>query len=226
LSVGGLPENTDDNLNDFLLVSNSTAAVGDVTGSQVPALGSPAPESSSSPYQQTQNLHSDVLVPPASTQQNQPPNRVYNAGSPGSLVIQRTITNDSNAAICDLQIRVTSMSELNGGPQPNVRRQPKRVANLRLVDPSYVGAGTTTGPGGLNNPTTLTIENLSPDAPANGNESGGGAGQDTTLTVPLSAGGLAKGASVSVSFTFAVDTTGEFWFGYNTLALTPGTGGC
>jgi hypothetical protein len=217
-----VPQNTGDNLEDFVLVSNSSAVVGNPSlGSQAPALGSPAPEASDSAYQQTQNLHSKVLV---GTNEDQAvsPNRIYVAGSPGSLVIQRTITNSANANVCDLQIRVTSMSEANGGPEPNVGTQPTKIAKLRLVDPSYVGNGATTGPGTGDNPTANTVQNLSPDSPANGTPITGGAGQDTTLTVPLGSTGLAENASVSVSFTLEVDTLGAFWFGYNTMADTPG----
>ena len=219
-SFAGIPQDTFDNGSDFLLVSNSTAPVGDPLGDQVPALGSPAPQASTSPYQQVQNLKSRLLVGSPSTQQALP-NRVYHAGSPGSLVIQRTITNSANSSVCGVQVRITSMSEVNGGPEPG-STQPTKVADLRLVDPAFVGNGAATAPDSGDNPTANTVQNLSPDAPANGAESGGGAGQDTTLKVPVPSTGLAAGASVSVSFTFAVDSTGWFWFGYITMAYTPG----
>jgi hypothetical protein len=37
---------------------------------------------------------------------------------------------------------------------------------------------------------------------------------NTTLTVPIGAGGLAPGASIPVAFTFAVDGGKTFWFSY------------
>jgi hypothetical protein len=261
------PINTDTNANDFQLVSNTTATVPTAgTTVKTPAQGSPAPQNSSSPYDQTIKIKSDMLIAKTSGGvQTLPPNRVYLAGSvgnPGILVIQRQIFAASNDYACGLQIRVTSMSEASGAPDPFLAHQPGHVADLRLVGFDYSppglpagdtftaqGATTGTTTYGANpdtyaqipdNPTTSTINNLTPYpstlppwGPVNGEYSDGGGGFNTTITIPASAypaAGISAAPgqtdAFDVSFTFAVDTIGTFWFGYNTMSLTPTAVAC
>ena len=224
----GAPQDTLDNNTDFLLVSNTSAVVGAGTlgsGSLAPALGAPSPESSTSPYQQNESLKSKDLVGAGNADAPNYPNRIYVKGTPGSLVIQRTITNSSNFNICGIQVMVTSMSELNGGPQPNVTIQPTRIADLKMMGPGYVSAGPTTLANDPPlNPTSEQVANLSPTAPFPTTDGGG---QNSLLVVPYGGnysmtGGLPRGDSINVSFTFEVDTLGEFWFGYNVMSFTSG----
>ena len=69
---------------------------------------------------------------------------------------------------------------------------------------------------------TQTVQNLEVGSP---NTATPGGGVNSTFAVPLPGGGLLAGASVDVSFTFAVDTRGTFWFGYDVDALAGVDGG-
>jgi hypothetical protein len=239
----GIPRSTGVNLSDFILVSNSAADVGvpnttDPPGFLQPALGAPAPSSSGSEFQQDGNFHSALLVLPPAGSQKTPPNRIYKAGSPGQLVVKRTITNNLNFPACAMQIRVTSLSQLNGGPDPfRGSDQPPNPAELRIVGPGFVGNGSSTAPNTPAtpnpfdyNPTANTVYNLTPMTPSNSDAIGGGSGQNATFKVRILSifgpNGMPAAATVSVSFTFAVDRTGFFWFGYNVLSYAPNkTGG-
>ena len=143
------------------------------------------------------------------------------AGAPGLLTVRRTITNSSGSAITKALVRITSLSEVNGAPEPGVTPQPKVPAQLRVINPATT-TSTFTITGGQN----VTVYNLSVDSPASYNPASpgtGGGGLNTTLTIPLTdlpGGILASGASVSVAFSFAVDGHGSYWFGYDVDALT------
>jgi uncharacterized repeat protein (TIGR01451 family) len=200
LQTAGLPFTTGSNAVDFKLVSTSGGVVGGVQST----LGSPSPLASGSPTQANGALQSALLDPAKAA--NAAPNFVYIKGSPGLLTIRRTITNNSGTTITSAELRITSLSEANGAPEPGVSSQPPSHAALRLIDP-----GTATSPITITGGQVVTVQNLSVDAPASASPGGG---LDTTLTIPL-AGGLAPGATVSIALTFAVDHGGPYWFGYN-----------
>jgi hypothetical protein len=204
LEVAGAPVNTGINNNDFKLVST----IGGVVGGVQSTLGSPSPLASASPVQSNGTLRSTLLDP--TKEASAAPNFVYAAGTPGLLTIRRTITNTTGATVTVAELRITSLSEANGAPEPGVSTQPVTHALLRLIDPATATSSVTTAGG------TVTVENLSPDSPSGASPGGG---LDTTLTVSLP-GGLAAGATVSVSFTFAVDGHGSYWFSYDVDALT------
>ena len=198
LAQTGHLQNTRDNSADFLLVSPSGASVGAAQS----AAGTPSPSSSTSPVAHPTDLRSALLAPTVS--QALSPNRVYTPGSPPTLVVRRVITNTSGATVTAMRVRVTSLSEANGAPEPNVETQPASPARLRVIEPATL-TSTVTVAGW-----PVTVQNLSPDFPAGTTV---GAGMNTILTVPLGSG-LANGASVAVAFTFAVDGGKTFWFSY------------
>jgi hypothetical protein len=175
------------------------------------ALGSPAPTGAvSGEPRHNGELPSTLLDPdvgPSAT-----PNRAYTPGSPGTLVIRRTITNNTGGYLPTVKVRITALSEANGAPWPGVGSQPTNVAHLRVVNPATPTSSITVTGGG-----SVTVQNLSVDAPANGATTGGGL--NSTLTVPLPGNILAPGETVSIAITLAVDTTGTFWLGYNVDAL-------
>jgi hypothetical protein len=203
LETGGVPVNTANNAADFALVSTTGGVIGGVQST----LGSPSPIASTSPTQANRVLRSTLL----DTAQTAAavPNRVYVRGTPGLLTVRRTITNSSGSTITAAEVRMTSLSEANGGPQPGVSTQPPRPAALRLVNPLTATSQVSTGGG------VVTVQNLGVDAPA---DAGHGGGLNTTLSIPLP-GGLAAGASVNIALTFAVDHGGTYWFGYDVDAL-------
>ncbi|MEU7617492.1 fibronectin type III domain-containing protein [Micromonospora rifamycinica] len=213
LNVAGQPQNTQNNNTDFKLVSTTGGLVG---GSQS-ALGTPSPQGTASPYQQNGTLQSTLLAPAAAAAAA--PNQVYVPGvdaAPGTLTVRRVITNRSlTTTITTAQVRVTSLSEANGAPKSGVPVQPARPAHLRIINPA-TPTSSVTPPGG----TPVTVQNLSVNSPATATPGGGLA---TTLTIPLPGGGLAPGESVNIAVTFAVDTPGTFWFGYNVDALGTST---
>ena len=209
LQSRGLPANTGSNATDFQLVSTTGGLIGGVQS----CLGSPSPQATGSPAQANSALHSALLDP---TQlPGTAPNLVYTKGTPGLLTIRRTITNNSAATITTAQLRITSLSEANGPPQPGVPAQPAHPAALRITNPATPTTQVT-----LTSGTTITVHNLSIDPPATVPPGGG---LNTTLTIPLPTGGLAPGATISIALTFTVDHGGSYWFGYNTNALTTPT---
>jgi hypothetical protein len=233
----GQPVNSGINASDFVLISNSSADVGSGSAEQAPALGEPAPQASTSPYQENVKIKQRLLqtrntTPPISgcpagwKPQDCRPNRIYVYGTPGTMVVQRQVYSASNYYLCGLQLRISNLSQVNGAPQPNVSTQPTRVADVLLMPPSYAGLNATTPANTPEtnvfewNPTNSTEYNLSADSPANTS----GTGLDTTYTIPASAypsTGLAPGSAITVSFTFQVDTTGYYWFGFNMLSYLP-----
>ena len=214
LEARGVPVNTGNNVKDFHLASTAGGLVGGVQS----ALGSPSPRDSGSPGQANGVLQSTLLDPAKAA--TAVPNFAYVpgvAGAPGLLTVRRTITNSTGSTITKAQLRITSLSELNGAPEPGVTTQPTAPAQLRVINPATATSTFTIGSA------AVTVQNLSVDSPASYNPatpSTGGGGLNTTLTVPLPGGSLVPGASVSIAFSFAVDGHGSYWFGYDVDAST------
>ncbi len=208
--IAGAAVDTHDNAADFVLVTRQGALVGGVQST----LGSASPTGTADPYQHNAGLTSTLLDP--ATAVTAPPNRVVVTGGPGTLTVRRTITNTSGATISSAKVRVTALSELHGQPQPGVGTQPAKVANLRVINPAAPTQSIR-----LSSGSTVTVNNLTVDAPSNPTPGGG---LNSTLTLPLPNGGLAPGATIDVAFTFAIDTRGTFWFGYDVDASTVATG--
>jgi hypothetical protein len=210
LEKAGALVNTGSNAADFQLVSTTGAVVGGVQS----CLGSPSPQATGSPAQANAETQSALLDPARGILAA--PNWVYVHGTPGLLTIRRTITNTSSTTITSAEIRITSLSEVNGPPEPGVTTQPPTPAQLRVINPATPTTQITITGGH-----TITVQNLSVDGPATAVPGGG---LETTLTIPLPGGGLAPGASVSISLSFAVDRHGPYWYGYDVDAITSASG--
>ncbi len=208
--IAGKAVDSHDNAADFVLVTRQGALVDGVQST----LGSASPTGTADPYQHNAGLTSTLLDPAIAV--TAAPNRVVVTGTPGTLTVRRTITNTSGATISAAKVRVTALSELHGQPQPGVGAQPATVANLRVINPAAPTQSIR-----LSSGTTVTVNNLTVDAPSNPTPGGG---LNSTLTLPLPDGGLAPGATINVAFTFAIDTRGTFWFGYDIDAITGATG--
>ena len=194
-------KNTSDNLADFALVSTSGGVVGGVQS----MLGSPAPTALTSPWQQTFSLPSTLLDPSLGI--GTAPNRVIvkiRRGVPGMVVVRRVITNQTADTVSTMRVRLHSLSEANGLLPTDAAPGP--TAALRAVNPSTPTS--TIAVAGQ----PVLVQNLSLDPPTAASPGGG---LNSTYPVPLPPGGLAPGGSVAVAFTFAVDTGGTFWFGYD-----------
>ena len=109
-----------------------------------------------------------ILLDPAATAPDAP-NLAYVSGSPGLLTVWRTITNTSNDDLTAAEIRITSLSEANGAPEPGVASQPAQWAALRIVDPATPTSQITVGGN------VVTVQNLSVDAPASAPRGAGSA---------------------------------------------------
>jgi hypothetical protein len=203
----------------------------------LPAAGEPAPQSSHSPYEENVKIKQALVdgtpagCPANYLPQDCRPNRIYVHGTPGTMVVQREIYSAADYYLCGLQLRISNVSQVNGAPQPNVSTQANRVSDVLLMPPSYASLNATTPantPEQPNvfewNPTPTTEYNLTADSPA----SSSGTGLDTTYTIPAAAypsTGLPPstkpGHTITISFTFQVDTTGYYWFGFNMLSYAP-----
>ena len=207
LAQAGTRVNTTNNAADFQLVSTTGGVVGGVQS----ALGSPSPLASGSSVPSNGVLQSALLVSGESA--GAAPNYVLvGTGSGRTLTIRRTITNSSGQTITSAELRITSLSEANGAPEPDVTTQPSKPAGLQIIDPA-TPTSQVTNTGGV----VLTVQNLSVNPPATASPGGGLA---TTMSIPLGTGGLAPGASVSIALTFAVDHGGTYWFGYDVDATS------
>ena len=207
LAEAGTRVNTNDNAADFQLVSTTGGVVGGVPS----ALGSPSPLASGSPVPSNGALLS-ALLDPAQASSAAPNNVVVSTGSGDTLTVRRTITNTSGQTITSAELRITSLSVANGAPEPDVTTQPKNPAALQIIDPATPTSQVTIT-GGV----VLTVQNLSVNPPASASPGGGLA---TTMSIPLGTGGLAPGASVSITLTFAVVYGGTYWFGYDVDATS------
>lgn len=123
-SANGLPQDTNNNADDFVLVS--------VTGnlhpgiSTPPVLGAPGPKSLSSPKSYNNVQLTGSLVEP-DVDAHVSPNRVrVGVGDTGTLSIRRTITNNTNQTFDYVRFRVIDIPTLNS-PNPGSR------AELRLI---------------------------------------------------------------------------------------------
>ena len=195
----GLPQDTNDNAADFLLV-------GTAINTQVTRLGAPGPQNLASPVINNVTMGGSLLDPSVSS--SSPPNRerrpnVEPNADLGVLLIRRTITNNTGAPVSRLRFRVintttigTPAAECGGTPCADVRGltsqdgeagvggQVVTVRGVRLEEPPAQPAG-----GGYN-------ASLSADF--------------ITLATPLPAG-----QSVNVVFKLGIMSNGPFRFVLN-----------
>ncbi len=209
----GAPVDTDDNASDFAFVAVSA---GDVTPSDA-ELGAPAPSDLASPIVHNNVLQSSLLDPGVSAAAA--PNQLYTAGSPGTLILNRVLTNCSGQApapgtacanvpagttpmtVTRLRFRITGLTTL-GAPGSGATQA------VLEADSSSGESGLALSGGGTANPLGLTL-----DAPSISGM--GGLDATWTATSLLPPGGLRAGAAIDVEFRFSVPKTGTFSFGYN-----------
>ncbi|MFI6230934.1 SdrD B-like domain-containing protein [Micromonospora echinospora] len=200
LAQNGTLQDSQNNAVDFKLVSTTGGLVGGVRST----LGSASPSASTSPLRRPAQLVSTLIDPGVG--HTVAPNRVVTAGPPKTLVVRRTITNNSGATVTSARVRIISLSAANGAPRPGDAPQPTNPAQLRAVNASTPATALTIGG------RTVVAHSLTLQAPAAASPGGG---LNSTLAIPLPAGGLPAGESISVAFTFAVDGGGTFWFAYD-----------
>ncbi len=197
------PTDTNNNAGDFSLV---TTAQDSTVGGQPALLGSPSPLSATSPQQINAAAQSRLLQPSVSA--GACPNRISTAGSPATLLVNRTITNTTGRTLTRLWLRITSVTEKNGPPDPSSGH-----AWLRLVSSSSAVYPNTSCPAAATSQ-TVGASTASPVSAT----LGGGLGTTLNVPLPLQANGqpaLLDGQSVNVAILFDVDQGGAFSFGYD-----------
>ncbi|WP_140158028.1 putative Ig domain-containing protein [Micromonospora sp. NBS 11-29] len=210
LRVRGLPQDTRDNATDFRLVATSLGPVNGVPST----LGSPSPLRQFGPFEQSDIIQTTLADPTKAS--NAVPNQEVlpeTPTQPKRLIIRRAITNRGVTPATLVRLRISTLSQVNGAPIPGTPTPPN-PAELRLVNP-----GTTTSTITINGGTTVTVQNLSMDAPSTDPPGGG---LSTTLTAPLPLGGLAPGQTIYVSLVFEVDKGGTFWAGWDVETIGGG----
>jgi hypothetical protein len=210
--TSGIPQDTNNNSADFVLVSTSGAV-----GATVATLGAPGPETTQSPIQRNAAIKPSLVDNcngigfPASGCQN----RVRNgaASNPtnaqyGTLSFRRKFTNTTQEDVYRLRFRVVDITTLNSpGYAPNNGQADLRVLTSgdETVTPSnpFVPGDISVRGTTLEQPPTQTL----------------GGGLNSTLTVDL-AEPLASGESITVQLLVGVQQNGSFRFFVNVEALT------
>ncbi|HET6669960.1 MAG TPA: hypothetical protein VFH15_06975 [Pyrinomonadaceae bacterium] len=206
--VTGLPRDTGDNENDFVLVS-ANPDFGAV-------LGAPGPENLASPIQRNAQIKASFIDPasPASCTdatlacarvRDTTPNP-GNLSTFGTLSIRRRFTNNTGQFVTRLRFRVVDITTLIGGTGV-----PPGIADIRVLSSSPISV-ILAGGGGL---TLQGVTREEPPAQFNGG------GLNTSLsagTISL-ATPLAPGSSIDMHFLLGVQQTGVFRFFVNVEAL-------
>jgi hypothetical protein len=200
LSTDGLPQDTDNNANDFVLVSVTGTAHPGITAP--PVLGAPGPQGLSSPSTYNNSQVASSLVEPASLS-SATPNRVRTgSGNAGTISIRRTFTNNTTDAFDYVSFRVTDLTTLNSpGAGP-------AQAQLRLVTSGDAETFTNS----LGRTVVIRGSILEYDDGTEPNQPIGG-GLNSTVHVNLDKGQLiGPGETVDVQFLLNVVQAGNFRF--------------
>jgi hypothetical protein len=199
----GLPQDTNDNTADFMLLSTTPAV--NVGNNLTPILGAPGAENSASPIQRNAFIKSSLIDPMVAA--TAPPNRVRSSfgANPtnaafGTLSIQRRFKNTLSVPVTRLRFRVVELTTLN--------MRAAGQADLRVL--SSNGQVTTSAGTVL-----VTVNGLTLEPPAQPN----GGGLNSSLTVVVPGGGLAPGNTIDVQFLLGVQEQGSFSFFVNVEAL-------
>ena len=224
----GLPQDTNNNANDFLLISTT----GEMLSGMPSALGAPGPENLASPIQRNVQIRASLLDPAQSpaaaanrrrygcNDSDRPAPCDPNISPLGYLSIRRTYTNNTGQPVTRLRFRIVDISTSPEGTGPGGNN----IADLRAVSRS--GSFITAE----QSPITLqpfTVQGLTLEQPPN-QPLGGGfnaslAAPTVTLQSPLAAADdpntAAKENAINVEFLLGIVQTGNFRFFVNVEAL-------
>jgi hypothetical protein len=194
----GTPKDTDNNQDDFLPVETSLSGA-TTLGEH---LGSPGPESSSSPITHNSPDYLQIGLIDSGVSSGVSPNRDRNVndtdmGTEGSLSINRTITNTSGLPLTTVRLRVVSISTALQAQD----RADLRVKGIKIQR-------------GQNQSQSWDLVPLQdPDPPFDPSLGGG---LNTTLTVisPFDAS-MDAGETLTISIVLGVESFGSFKFAAN-----------
>ncbi|MDT7807107.1 MAG: hypothetical protein QOJ70_920 [Acidobacteriota bacterium] len=207
---GGRPQDTNNNANDFVLVSVTGAPHDGITAP--PVLGAPGPQGLTSAADFNNSTTGSLVEPNAD--KSAPPNRVRTgSGDSGTLSIRRSVTNNTDQFINYLAFRVIDITTLNSPP---VAGASPPQAQLRLVTSSDAETFTNSqGRTVVIRGTVLEFDDGCGCEPAQPD----GGGLNTSVNVG-NFGGLEPGATIDVQFLLNVVQAGTFRFYVNVEALT------
>ena len=205
----GLPQDTNNNQNDFVFVSTTGAAF---SGAQS-ALGAPGPENLSSPV--NRNATVSVTLLDTGVGSSSAPNRTRdlrsdpaNNSSFGTMTVRRTLTNNTGGAVTRLRFRVIDLTTF---PSTDAA-----LADLRLRT-SQAATIAVAGPNAACPSNSCAVRALTLDAPSAAHD--GGLNATVSAGTVTLAAPLAGGASLNVQFLLGVEKTGNFRFYVNVEAL-------
>jgi hypothetical protein len=202
--TSGVPQDTNDNAADFLLVSTEPATTGGV-------LGAPGPENLASPVQRNATIKGSLVDPNCggfgattsacarvrTAEGANPTNAAF-----GTLRLRRKFSNKTGANVTRLRFRVTDITTT---PQAG-------VADLRVIGGS--GSFTVTDTNG----NTVNIERLTLEEPPA--QPNGGGFNSTVSAASIALGSpLLPNDSINVEFILGVQQEGSFRFFVNVEAL-------
>lgn len=203
--VTGAPQDTNNNLADFVFVSTTGGSYGGVQSQ----LGAPGPENALSPIQRNSTVKASLIEPGASS--SAAPNRVRDLtpvtnGTLGTLSIRRRFINQTGQPITRLRFRFVDITTLNSpGYSPGGSQ-----ADVRAIDGSDFSITTSLG--------MLTVRGLTVEQPSPLLQPNGG-GLNSSVTVALPGGAIAPGATIDIHFLLGVQQGGTFRAFVNVEAL-------
>ena len=199
--AGGQPLDTNNNASDFDFVVNASLST---YAGQPSIQGAPGPENTGSPILENDGatatpndgMYSALMNTGVSSSTS--PNRETAAGTPGTLIVRRRITNRTGHSVTSLRLRLTQLTTYGTASATQALLRATDIATATVAGEPALGAKveqppTQTAGGGLNS--TLVV-------PLN---------EDTGLT----GGVLPNGGDVVVAIKFLVDRSGSYSFSYN-----------
>jgi predicted extracellular nuclease len=208
----GLPQDSNDNAADFVLVSTTGAA-----GALAAVLGAPGPENTQSPVQSNAIIKASLIDncntigTPVSGCQNRVRDGSAGASNPtnaqrGTLSFRRKFTNTTQQNVTRLRFRVVDITTLNSpGYAPN-----NGQADLRLLS----STDKTVTPSNPFQPGDVSVRGTTLEEPPV-QALGGGLNSTVTLNLPTP---LQSGDSVTVELLVGVQQNGSFRFFVNVEA--------
>jgi hypothetical protein len=206
--TGGFPKDTNDNGLDFLFVDTNGNNIG-----LWPRLGAPGPENLSSPVQRNSRLAAGNLDPAVGT--SSPPNRIrdFTVDAPnnstfGTLLIRKTITNNTGAPVTRLRFRVIDQTTFPA---------PSGYADLRArtSSPQVV---IITGPNAACPANTCTVYGTTLEEPPS-QPNGGAFNSSLSANTVTVATPIPPGGQLNVQFLLGIQQTGTFKFFVNVEVL-------
>lgn len=207
--TGGFPQDTNNNADDFVLVSVTGASHPGIT--LLPVLGAPGPENLTSPLMINSAALVSLVEPSVSNSAS--PNRVRTgSGNSGTISIRRAVTNNTGEQVSLLRFRVVDITTLNSpGYAPGGGQADLRLVTSGDAETFVNSLGRTVFIRG----TVLEFSggDSEPNQP-------NGGGLNTSAVVNVSP--VAPGETVDVQFLLNVTQAGNFRFYINVEAVAGG----